>query len=435
MTVKTGEHERRRFYELHQQGSTYAEIAQQYGVSAMLVRYWCRRQRDGKGWRTVRAERKRRLLSRFHPLVGYGILRLRLKHKHWGPKSIREHLKKRPSLLGKPLPSEAEIGRYVHQWRRFRRKAGGQVKRPAPATPTQVHQRWQLDFKMQIGLQNGQWVNLFSVRDPVGEAYIGNYVYRTLPHARVKLEEARAVLRCCFEHWGTLPDEVQTDGESTLVSPHPNDFPSPFTLWLIGLGIQHRVIHKVTQNAAVERCHRTVYEYAVEGNPAQSPEQLQQTLDQARYELNYLLPSQAKGCAGRPPIAAHPELLQPRRPFQTVMEGNLFDLQRVDQYLATFTWTHRVSHTGQVHLGQRGIRYTLPRAWAGQEVEIRFDPQDRQLIFSPVGQPEEIIRRCPIKGSDVSDLTGREAWPIGVGAQQLLLPHLFDKRGKLLMSK
>jgi hypothetical protein len=277
-------------------------------------------------------------------------------------------------------------------------------------------------------------VSLFTLRDPFGEAYIGDYVFSTGDRSRVKMEEARAVLRRCFDHWGTLPEEVQTDGESTLVSTHQNDFPSLFTLWLAGLGIQHRVIRYVTNNAEVERCHRTVCDYAVVGNEDQLPDQLQLTLDRALYELNFELPSHAKGCGGHPPVIAHPELLQQPRPFQACLELSLFDLQLVDQYLATFKWIHRVSSTGQVSIGPRHARYSVSRAHAGQDVEVRFDPQDRHLVFSVLGLPEQVIRRCPVVGLDVADLTGFDVWPAGIGPQQLPLPYLFDNRGKLLKS-
>jgi hypothetical protein len=276
-------------------------------------------------------------------------------------------------------------------------------------------------------LRNGQRVSLFTLRDPFGEATIGAFVLVTGERSRVKFAEARAVLRRCFDYWNTLPEEIQTDGESTLVSSHQNDFPSLFTLWLAGLDIHHRVIKKVTHNAEVERCHRTMYEYAVVGNEDQLPDRLQQTLDQALYELNYELPSQAEGCHGQPPLSAHPELLEPPRPFQACREMIEFDLQRVDQFLAGFKWIHRVSRYGQVAIGPHRTRYTVSRNHAGQDVEIRFDPQDRHFVFSILGQPEQVIRRCPVKDLEVSDLAGCEVWPVGPGPQQLLLPNFVVK--------
>jgi hypothetical protein len=112
MTVKTSEHERQLFYELHQRGDTYMELAERFGVSQMCVRYWCRRQRNGQGRPKQGVHKTKGLLGRFHPLVRFAILRLRLAHPRWGPNRIRAQLKKRPSLLGCLLPSEAQISKF-----------------------------------------------------------------------------------------------------------------------------------------------------------------------------------------------------------------------------------------------------------------------------------------------------------------------------------
>lgn len=423
MSVQTTPDQRRRFYELHQDGATYAEIAERFAVSEECVRYWCRRQRDGQGCETQWHRKPLGLLGRFDAKVRYWILRFRLKHRRWGPNRILENLRKRPSLRGLKLPSEASIGLYLHQWPRFRRKPKKKPVRSRAHPPTVVHQRWQVDFKVGIRLVNGLRVNLHTVRDPVGAAYIGDFISVTgKRQRRVRLEEVRAVLRWCFAQWGTLPDEVQTDGEPVLVSPHKNSFPSVFTLWLKGLGIDHLVIHNVTSNAEVERCHRTINDYAVIGNEDQTPEELQRILDQSNHELNFEFPSRAKDCAGRPPVVAHPELLQPRRPFRPEWELALFDLNRVDAYLATFTWRRIVDKNGQVSLGSKRRRYHLGRAYARREVVVCFDPTDRHFVFSEANASERIIKRLPAKGLEISDLTGLETWPTGLGPQQLPLP-------------
>jgi len=145
-------------------------LQSRWGVSPECVRYWCRRQRDGGDCQTRYACRSPGLLSRFDAKVRYVILRLRLKHPRWGPSRIRLGLTKRPSLKGLPLPSETQIGRYLHQWLCFRHQRSARPVRERPRPPTQVHQRWQLDFKMSIALQDGSQVNLHTVRDPVGAA-------------------------------------------------------------------------------------------------------------------------------------------------------------------------------------------------------------------------------------------------------------------------
>jgi hypothetical protein len=428
MNVRTTTDQRRKFHELHQDGFTYEEIADRLGVSPGCVRYWYRRQRDGKGCETRCYRDRLGLLSHFDPKVCYCILRLRLEHRRWGPNRILAHLKKRLSLRGLRLPSEASIGRYLHQWPRFRRRPRKKPIRPRSQLSTVVHQRWQVDFKVGIKLKSGLRVNLHTVRDPVGEAYIGDFVCPTgKRQRRVKMEEVRAVLRTCFARWGTLPDEVQTDGEPVLVGPHQDSFPSVFTLWLKGLGVEHRVIQNVTSNAQVERCHRTVTDYAVIGNEDKTPEELQRILDQSTYELNFELSSRAKGCAGQPPIVAHPELLQPRRSFQPEHELALFDLKRVDTYLATFTWRRIVDTNGVVSLGGKQRRYSVGRTYAGHEVLVRFDPTDRHFVFAEGSAPGKAIKRLPAKRLDVSDLTGLALWPTGLGPQQLPLPLVWTE--------
>lgn len=415
--------QRQEFYESHKRGKTYWEIADYYGMSEECVRYWCRRQRDGKGSETSYHREPRGLLSNFDPKVRYGVLRLRLEHPRWGPNRILAKLEKRSSLRGLRLPSETSIGGYLHQWRRFHRKPKKKAMRQRSQPATAVHQRWQVDFKVGIRLKNGQRVNLHTVRDQVGAACIGGFVFATgKRQRRVRMDEVRAVLRTCFARWGTLPDEVQTDGEPVLVAPQQDSFPSVFTLWLQGLGIEHLVIHNVTSNAEVERCHRTINDYAVIGNEDKTTVELQLILDQSVHELNFELPSRAKNCAGQPPVVAYPELLQPRRLFRPERELALFDLERVGAYLATFTWRRTASKNGRVSLGGKQRRYSLGRSYAGRQVIIRFDPADWQFVFSEPDAPGKTIKCLPPMRLDVGDLTGLETWPTGLGTQQLSLP-------------
>lgn len=428
MVLRVEPHQRQQFYRLHLRGETYEQIAERFGVSKECVRYWCRRQRDGGSIYTRYGHRRPGLLASFDALVRYAILYLRLRHPRWGPNRIRAHLRQRPSLRYRALPSEASIGRYLHQWscfRRQRQKPKRAVERPN--RPTTVQQRWQLDFKLGIALQDHTLVNLHTVRDPVGEVCLGAFVFPA-GHAgrrpkRATLEQIQAVLRACFAHWGTLPSEVQTDGEGILIGQPQDEFPSFLTLWLRGLGIQHLVTRpgRPTDNAEVERCHRTVNDYAIVGNEGCVVPHLQAILDQAVHEMAFELPSRAEGCNGNPPVAAHPELLQPRRPFRADLELSLFDLKKVDAYLATLAWKRKVGKTGQVTLGGRHRHYSVGRTHAGKQIQVQFDPADRHFVFY-AGQPREEICRQPARGLDVSDLTGIICLPKGPVPQQLPLP-------------
>lgn len=421
--------QRQAFYQRHQSGETYRQIADTYGVSKGCVRYWCRHQRDGGDCQTQHSQPRRGLLSQFDPKVRYCVLRLRLERPRWGPKSILNRMEKRPSLRGMRLPSTASIGRYLHQWPRFRRRPKVKHERKRPNQPREVHQRWQLDFKVKIDLEDGTQVNLHTARDPVGEACIGARIFAAgkvgEPAKRVQLENTMWFLRTCFATWDTLPDEIQTDGEPVLIGrAGEHFFPSRFTLWLKGLGIDHLVIRsgKPTDNAEVERCHRTVNDYAIVGNEGLAVKQLNNVLQEAVRELAYELPSRAKGCDGQTPVKAHPELLAPRHPYQPDHELALFDLRRVDAYLATFTWRRIAGKTGQVQVGTRRRRYSIGRTYARQEVLVRFDPADRHFVFSTVHEPDRQIARRPARGLELADITGLAEWPLGIGPQQLPLP-------------
>jgi transposase InsO family protein len=332
------------------------------------------------------------------------------------------------------LPSESSIGRYLHQWPEFRRSPKKKLRRKRPKEATEVHQQWQIDFKMGIALKVGTLVNLLTVRDPVGEACLGASVFPAgrvgRKAKRVTFEQLCGGLRTCFVHWKTLPDEIQTDGETIFVGKPQDSFPSRFTLWLVGLGINHLVIRsgKPTDNAEVERCHRTVNDYAIVGNEDADPPHLQHILDEAMHELTFELPSHAEGCGGAVPIVAHPELLQPRHPFQARHELALFDLKRVDSYLATFTWKRKVGKTGQITVGGRHQTYSVGRAYSRQQILVRFDPTDRHFVFFDANEPDHEIGRRPARDLKVADITGLAEWPAGPGIQQLPLP-LFVSEG------
>lgn len=431
MYKRTDEAKRREFFHAHLSGKSYTEIAAEAGYSKECVRYWCRRQQNGGTVVSHYPGPAQGLLRRFHPLVRYGLLKLRLQHPGWGPGPLRLGLQKRACLARMALPSISQIGRYLHQFERFRRKKRSQPARSRPKQPTHTGQRWQLDFKMGIPLANGEQVNLFTLCDPFAEACMGACVF---PAGRVGQapkkviqEQVRIFLRACFARWKILPDELQTDGESTLVANRgPNDFPTTFTLWLEGLGVHHLVIrpHRPTDNSEVERMHRTVHNFALKGCRLTDINQINATLLESVTTLVFELPSHAKHCDGRPPIQAHPELATPHSPFLPETELAHFDLRRVDQFLALFTWERRVGKTGQVDIGTHV--YSVGRAYARKLVTIRFDPLTCELVFfaqiDGTGKDGDELKRHPIQDCDTPHLIGFSLPGMAPGPQQLPLP-------------
>lgn len=424
MVPQTTPSERQQFYARFVGGQTYQQIADDHGRSVECVRYWCRRQRDGQPCVTQRQRSTKGALSRFSPLVRYAVLRLRLEHPRWGPHSIHLALTKRPALRGLRLPSPATIGRYLREWPKLRRRRRPRPTprlRPVPAQ--RIHQRWQLDFKLWIALADGTYVHLYTACEVLSGACVGAAFFPTRRGRRIQVAEVRTFLRDCFARWG-LPQEIQTDGDASLVAPMAKAaLPSRFTLWLTGLGIDHLVTRRgrPTDNAEVERWQRTLTDYVIRGNEDKSIAQLQTCLQQAWEELLAERPSWAKNCQGRPPLEAYPELQQTARPYRFDHELALFDLQRVDDFLATLSWPRLVNEKGQVVLDQRR-RYPLGRRFAGQEVTVRFDPTDRHFVFFAAADPTEELGRKPARDLTADNLTDIWLWPFGQVAQQLPLP-------------
>jgi hypothetical protein len=286
-----------------------------------------------------------------------------------------------------------------------------------------------LDFKVEIPLAQEQWMHLHTVRDPVGAAFQGAELYVVKKRkSRVTLEQAQTTLRHSFAAHG-VPEEVQTDWEAALHGQAGDPFPPRFTLWLVGLGIEH--VHGrpgiPTDEAEVERAHRTLFDYALADHLDLPFLSLVERVRTAVAELNGEYPSRAHGCAGQPPIVAHPELLHPPRPFDPHQELARFDLHRVDAYLATFTFPRKVGKTGQVTLGGQHETYSVGRDWAGKIVTLRFDPLDRCFFAYPPQHPEQEIRRWPAKHLAVADLVGFSTETVCPLPQQLALPLVFSQ--------
>ena len=108
----------------------------------------------------------------------------------------------------------------------------------------------------------------------------------------------------------------------------------------------------------------------------------------------------------------------------------LFDLSRIEAYLAPQSWVRVVSQVGQVSLG--GYRYGLGVAWAGQTVTIQFEPSAHEFVFTQV-RPQKNRRspqlelapiRLAAQGLSIEELTGLPLALAELPTRQLMLPLL-----------
>ncbi len=410
--------ERIEIYMSKHQGATLTEIAAQKGISYQTARKWWRIGRD-QGLEGLRNR------SRGRPVKGTGAtfdadvvaeaVALKRQHRRWGARRVLVEMRQDERFARAKLPSPSRlhaifkdrcpevIGNWTHH-----------ITQPAPPQAQAVHEVWQVDHQEGICLGDGSIATVCNIRDPYGAAMIASRPFEVTTEKRwrkLTWEEVRQVLRLGFTLWKTLPDSVQNDNEMSLGG-NPNDpFPSSLTLWLAGLGVRHTFIrsHRPTDQAAVERAHRTMDAFSDDPDSRANLDAFRQALEQECFQHNHLFPSRASDCDGRPPLTAHPELLRPRRPYHPDRELALFDLQRVYDLLATIPLTRKVNANGQIAI--KGQRYTVGRHLTGQELEVRIEADTHDWVgyrTAENGTLEECARG-QLKGLTVEALTGLQS--------------------------
>jgi transposase InsO family protein len=283
----------------------------------------------------------------------------------------------------------------------------------SPLQATEAHQVWQLDSQERVLLTNGEIATICNIRDPYGAAIIASQAFEVRTeraHRKLKWTEVRQVLRQAFTEWQTLPDCIQTDNELGLAGAPREPYPGRLTLWLIGLGIQHRFIRpgRPTDQPQIERNHRTIDGLALNEAALLDMAHLQTALDRERQVYNFEFPSHASDCQGQPPLTTHPELLHSRRTYHPDHELAIFDLQRVLDYLATFTFERKLNSANQVRIGREV--YYFPAALipvgSSREILVRLDPVFNQWVFSAkIHDVENEFARRPTKTLNVHALT------------------------------
>jgi len=412
---KLSQTEKERIYRQKQEGYSLGEIAEKMGLCYGCVRKWWRRgNKEGLiGLQERKCGRpKRGFLSHFVPEVQQASLDLKRQHKRWGANRVLVEMKDQPNLVGVKFPSRSCLYTYFHQhcpeclsvWTKHK-----EVPRPPQADA--VHEVWQLDHQEGHRLADGSIATVCNIRDPYGAVMIASQAFEVKTEQRwrkLTWEEVRQVLRAGFTEWHTLPDIVQTDNEMGLGG-NPNDpFPSWLSLYLAGLGIKHTFIrsHRPTDQPQIERNHRTLDGFTEDEDSRQNMANFQRALDRERFVYNHHFPARASDCDGLPPLQAHPALLKPFRAFEPEWENTLFEMQRVFDFLASFTFDRKVNRNGQVTL--KGLHYTVGLAHKDKQIKVCLDPKTQEWIFLECNSQDQKIelRRQPLIGIDFLSLTG-----------------------------
>jgi hypothetical protein len=400
----------------HLAGESLPTIAQALGLNFYTVRKWSRIYKR-LGWAALGPKPVGRCptgrLSKFDPLVKYVVLRLKREHPGWGLDLIRLELQRRPSLKGRALPGRTAIWNYIHTFYprlMEHRRLPIQSPKSKVSDLSAVHQRWQMDFKGEVNLVGLGVVKPFIVCDEFTSAPLGGIVHLVQQGDQrfaLSFRDIQANLRLIFSQWG-LPDQLRMDRDPLWIGSSRLEWPGTFLLWLVGLGITLVINrpHRPTDNAQVERGNRVWNEHVYLGTKCQQLEQLQALTDNAWRDRRELLPSRNPSCKGQPPLVAHPELAQPRRPYQPDREQTRFDMQRVYLYLSQWQWKRKLDCLGSISMAHYTRRVSDQHI--AQIVEVRFDAITHEFVASAVDGTELRRFTLPLISADyilgVSDL-------------------------------
>ena len=406
--------EREQIYQAKLRGLSLPEIAAELGCSPQTARKWWRRARD-HGRAALANSRPGRpasgILSHFAPSLIALALSLKRANPRWGAARVLLEVQQDPALLAVALPSRSRLALLFKTEcpecvGLRRRKTKPQSVSP-PSRPTAVHECWQLDMQEAIRLADGRVATICTVRDVVGAAILASQAFdvtTTRHYRKLRWQAVRQVIRSAAAGWETLPDALQTDNEVCLAGLPSDPAPSQLTLWLCGLGVAHPFSRpgRPTDQAQIERTHRTLDNLTGMLDGLADLSSLQARLDTEREYYNQLFPSRASDCSGRAPLSAHPELCHKRRPYRLEWERQLFNEQLVYQELASVRLERKVTPVGQIQLYGRSVG--VGRAYAGQTLLVCCDASKRQWVIS--SGDGRLVAERPIQGCDVTSLTG-----------------------------
>lgn len=226
----------------------------------------------------------------------------------------------------------------------------------------------------------------------------------TLPAGRCALtsQEMIPVCRQAFTKKGHLPEAIRTDHGACFVGPDEHTFPSHFTLYLWGLGIEHELIPVKcpAKNGGIERDQRTFSEHFIEDYQFDSHPRLERDAEVFGTFQNKHVPSRSVRCQGRTADEAAATLESRAQRYKPPQEAKLFSVERIYDHLAQRRWPRLVSSNGYVHLGHH--KHFVGWAYKGKEIEVRFDRQSKELVFCSADKAE--IKRWPIRGMSYQEI-------------------------------
>jgi len=246
-----------------------------------------------------------------------------------------------------------------------------------------------MDFKGDVKIAGLDRVKPFIVCDELTSTPLAGIMHlgARKGEAGITSRDVQTDLRKVFAEWG-LPEQIRMDRDPVWVGSTRLEWPGVVLLWLVGLGVTPVVNRpgRPTDNSHVERGNRTWNEHVGLGASDKTLQKVQVLTDQAWKDRREFLPSRNPHCRGQPPLVAHPELAIPVRPYAIEREADLFDMQRVYDYLSEWEWERTVDSTGCISLAD--INRRVSKDHSGQVVKVRFDKESTLFVARAIDGTE-----------------------------------------------
>lgn len=416
---KTTLEERVEIAELVSAGQSSQEIANALGRPLATIRKWRQRyQREGRtGLSSQMGRPADGALAKTAEKMKEALLELREKHPGWGAQTLRLEIAKDERFTDLKLPSRARIAAYLKEQTKVRKYEHHQdMPEPKAETVQRPHQEWEMDAEGVTTVTGVGKVSFINLLDVYSHTSIDSHACLNSSHP--KSQEYQRVLRRAFLRYG-LPEQISLDHDSAFYdNKSASPFPSVIHLWLIGLGVQVRFIHKrpPLDHSRIERHHQTIAWQAFDGQTFRDINELQRSLQARMLFLNQEYPTSALN--GQPPFQAFPQARHSSRLYSPDTEEQILDMQRIDDYLQAGRWFRKVSAVGTFSLG--GYTYNATTSRAEQTLEITFDSLTRKLICLPEKTTTSFY--LDIQGLTKSALIGNTSALPGYAIYQLALP-------------
>ncbi len=403
-------------------GQSSREISDALERPLATVRKWRQRyQREGRaGLASQMGRPANGALASASAEMRDALLALRETHPGWGPQTLRLEIAKDVRFAGLKLPSRARIAAYLKEQQKVRRYEHHEnMPEPHEQAVQRPHQEWEMDAQgvtTVAGLGKVSFINLLDVYSHVS---IDSHACPNVSHARS--QEYQQVLRRAFTRYG-MPEQISLDHDSAFYdNKSASPFPSVIHLWLIGLGVQVRFIHRrpPLEHSRIERHHQTIAGQAFAGQTFADVAALQRSLQARMLFINQEYPTRALN--GIAPLQAFPQARHSGRPYSLATEEQILDLQPVYAYLQTGRWFRQVSAVGVFSLG--GYRYNATTQFADQSIEVTFNATTRKLTCLP--EKGTTAFHFDIQGITKSALIGSALSLPGYVPYQLALPFAY----------